>query len=229
MTTKAQIRQLARPLLERHPDLILASAAGGLIIAVRPVAHLLRFVILDRTGSADTFQPQWSVNCLFIKREHLNLFYEGWLRRRGPQRLWRWSDPAVAEEFVTPVEEQALPRLAELTTLEAFERFTLAADPPRGEYMNGFRALMAMARGDLDAAAALMDTGPRPWGTAALDQEHDGLGTRLKAQGAKLSPEDRRALAAMLHRWEAYSVEKLRLGPVWQRTPFPLELGVRAA
>ena len=31
------------------------------------------------------------------------------------------------------------------------------------------------------------------------------------------------ALVEILHRWEAYTVEKLKLAAIWERTPFPLE------
>lgn len=27
-----------------------------------------------------------------------------------------------------------------------------------------------------------------------------------------------------LHEWEAYTVDKLKLGDIWEKTPFPLEL-----
>ena len=36
--------------------------------------------------------------------------------------------------------------------------------------------------------------------------------------------ENKPAIAALLHKWEAYSVKQLKLEKYWQKTPFPIEL-----
>jgi hypothetical protein len=52
--------------------------------------------------------------------------------------------------------------------------------------------------------------------------ERLSLNEKLLTLGNKLGAEDRTKLAGLLHDREAYSVEKLKLGRVWE-APFPLE------
>lgn len=88
----------------------------------------------------------------------------------------------------------------------------------------GWRATMKVAMNRLDEARDILSD--RRWekkSGALFNGEVEGLGDRLKERGADLSPEDKLALVEILHRWEAYSVEKLKLTQIWERTPFPLE------
>ena len=39
-----------------------------------------------------------------------------------------------------------------------------------------------------------------------------------------LAANDRAGMAKLLRRWEAYTVEKLKIGHIYEPTPFPLEL-----
>jgi hypothetical protein len=39
-----------------------------------------------------------------------------------------------------------------------------------------------------------------------------------------LGANDRAGMARLLHQWEAYTVEKLKIGHIYEPTPFPLEL-----
>ena len=58
----------------------------------------------------------------------------------------------------------------------------------------------------------------------ALNSDEPSLGDRILAEGANLSPDDRAALARVVHAREAYTVEKLKLHGVWEKTPLPMEL-----
>ncbi|MEZ5849035.1 MAG: hypothetical protein R3D68_00100 [Hyphomicrobiaceae bacterium] len=49
MTTAAQVKRMAKPLLARHPDLALV----GRMIVIRPVRHVLRAIYIDRTRSVN--------------------------------------------------------------------------------------------------------------------------------------------------------------------------------
>ena len=40
-----------------------------------------------------------------------------------------------------------------------------------------------------------------------------------------LASGDRAGMARLLHEWEAYTVDKLKLRDIWEPTPFPLETG----
>ncbi|OZB03406.1 MAG: hypothetical protein B7X67_17115, partial [Rhizobiales bacterium 39-66-18] len=77
--------------------------------------------------------------------------------------------------------------------------------------------------GNLDAARDLIATSEFASYVWLPHLKRLGLDEKLLALGNKLPHEDRLTLAGLLHEWEAYSVEKLKLGKIWERTPFPLE------
>ncbi len=87
-----------------------------------------------------------------------------------------------------------------------------------------WRATIQIALGRLDEARDILND-PR-WADRSgvlFNREVEGLGDRLKTLGSDISRKDKLALVDILHRWEAYSVEKLKLTAIWERTPFPLE------
>jgi hypothetical protein len=223
MTTKAQIKRLVAPVLARHTDLALVHGRG-LIIVVKPVRHFLRAFFIDRTSSADTFRVEWFVSCLFAGPSRPMLSPQGDVYRRSFRRFWQWDDPEMPARFEAAITWEVLPRLRAVTDIAAYEALESSYEPRR-DYILGLYAVLAIARGDLDEAARCLDAGYRPWGVAEFNQQRAGLGDRLKAEGSRLSAEDRRTLAEVLHAWEARAVDHLKLAPVWERTPFPLELG----
>jgi hypothetical protein len=61
MATARDVKKLLEPLLARHRDLEIV----GRELIVKPVRHVLRAVLIDRTSSADTISPRWYVHHLF--------------------------------------------------------------------------------------------------------------------------------------------------------------------
>lgn len=119
MTTARHFKKLAEPLLARHADLVLVDGW----ILIKPVRHLLRGIIIDRTGSAGIFQPAWAVVHLC---EPLDTFPLNWgerVHRLSPGN-WRWDDPMVPDEFYGIVERETLPFISGVETLDDYVAFT---------------------------------------------------------------------------------------------------------
>jgi hypothetical protein len=141
-----------------------------------------------------------------------------------PQKgLWLLSDPGVSETLCKQIEDVALPRLRNLGSDFDYTRSLQEKDPYTLNRAAATYALYRIAEGNLDAARDLIATSEFASYVWLPHLKHLGLDEKLLALGNKLSLEDRLTLAGLLHEWEAYSVEKLKLGKIWERTPFPLE------
>ena len=219
MTTLPQVKKLVGPLLERHADLILV----GRIVVLRPVHHIMRGIMIDRTGEADRFNPRWAVNELFEKLNHFPLGLGDRLYRTRPD-LWLLSEPGISRALVEVVERDALPRLRAIATLQDLLEFMLPKDPDMLKYYWGPRFTFAIALGDLDFARALLSEAPGDKAVAMLNRHAEGLGDRLRESGDRLSSEDRLELARFLRDCEAYTAGKLKVAHIWERAPFPIEL-----
>jgi hypothetical protein len=219
LTTIRQVKKLVAPLLERHADLVLV----GTTVVLRPVNHILRAVVIDRTSNVNRFNPRWALTELFRKLDHLPLGDGERLHRPG-SGLWLLSDPNISQVLVDVVERDALPRLRAIETLSEFLAFVLPEEPRMLKFYWGTRFIFAIALGDLDAARALLADEPGDAAVQMLNEHANGLGSRLREEGASLPSEDWIELARFLHDREAYTVEKLKVAHVWERTPFPIEL-----
>lgn len=223
MTTLRQIKNLAVPLIERHRDLVLV----GPLIVVRPVHHLLRYICIDRTSGADRPRPRWSLTALLHKVDHIPLGLGDLLYRpysgHGPRRLWAWSDPEMPQDFVKVSEHIALPALRAIVTLKDYCGLALPKDPSLWKFHWVVRLRCSLAIGSLDDVREILQETPEA--VAWLDHNRPGLGTRLLALGQNASADDRAEIASMLHEREAFSVEKLKIGHIWEKTPFPIEMG----
>ncbi len=85
------------------------------------------------------------------------------------------------------------------------------------------QSLLLIAMGELDQARDIIATEKQASDFWLPHLERLGLKEKLLDLGDRLGAEDRAKLAGLLHEWEAYTVEKLKLGGVWERTPFPLD------
>jgi len=219
VTTARQVRKLVEPLMERHPDLVLV----GTIIFVKPLHHIMRGIVIDRTSSADIFNPTWAMYHSFSKLDYFPIGF-GERLYRPPPALWRLSDPDIAQALIDVVERDALPLLRGVRTLQDYLDLLLPKDPAHLWSYQGVRLLFGIALGDLDLARDMLAETPPKNGVDWLNGYRDGLGSRLLELGARLSADDRAELATLLHEREAYTMGKLKVGHIWERTPFPLEL-----
>jgi hypothetical protein len=138
--------------------------------------------------------------------------------RRYPASWGGWVayDPTIATEMCEVIEEQALPMLRALQSIDDFVTFT--ADKTRfawtyfgSSYID--EPFVFAAQGNVEAALAAC--------TKLVKEEPTG--PRCRELLRRLAAGDRHGVAQSLHEWEADSVKRLKLEQLWERTPFPIE------
>lgn len=220
MTTRRQIDELLRPYRQRK-DL----HVRGHEIYLVPIHHVTRGLRIYRTGEADRFDIALFVGLSFdpalgSPRAVSQVFrYENWLAR--------WTEPNLQQHFERIIREYVLPSLRPLN----LATFAIEQDPlrqgPELPLEDAFelvhmKALLHTARGDFKAAAASLEV------LTEIPRGHRVMEPVLSALLDHLRPlilaNDRTAVAAMLHDWEADAIGRWELSAHHERTPFPLEL-----
>jgi hypothetical protein len=225
MTTAADVRRMVQPLVSRHADLALVKRW----IFVKPIEHFARGVLIDRMAYKDRFRPLWAVMHLFEIQHFLPLSWGDYLVNKRSSRpgIWATSDPDVELSLIEAIEEQALPTLRAMKTLDDFLAFVsqhyfrhhLFEWPHR-------RIIVEVALGNLEAARALCQKNIQHWSDIRPyhDEEDRAQLLGLQKLCACLAADDRQGIAELLHQWEAETVKKQKIEHLWQLTPFPLEL-----
>ncbi len=220
MTTQRQIERLLSPYRQRR-DLMIRGHEVYLV----PIHHVVRGFSIYRTGEADRFDIALFVGLSFdpaleSPRAVSQVFrYENWLAR--------WTEPNLQRRFERIIQEYALPSLRPLN----LGTFTREPAPlrrgPELPLEDAFglvhmKALLHTAEGDFKAAAASLEI------LTEIPRGHRVMEPVLSALLDHLQPlilaNDRIAVAAMLHTWEAGSIARWELSAHHERTPFPLEL-----
>jgi hypothetical protein len=197
----------------------------GRWLLLRPVSHLLRGILIERTGEASRFRTWWAVAPLCEPEQHFPL---NWAVGIKPTSRWTWRNPKLQEELYSAIEDQALPGLRSIQTLDDFVTYASSRDRFSLTAFDSYHLRTVgvdTARGDLEAAqktCAELIGGRTKWSTPSMREEFDRVTGTLCPL---LVADDRAAMARVLHDWEAYTVEKLKIGHIYEPTPFPLEVG----
>jgi hypothetical protein len=224
MTTAAQIKKLAQPLLERNPDL----AIVGRFVFFKQVDHLLRGIYVDRCGDKSAFRPAWTVDCLFnpTKDKYVGSGF-GEQIYPAPANHWFINNPNMDKEFAISMEQVALPKLNTLKTIEQFSNITyhfcgqlMALDKIS---LRKFYVDLALGKfQQAEEAVEFFSKQPDYRSKYFHSPEHyDEIMNEVRPM---IKANDKSAIATKLHEWEAYSVKQLKLEKYWQATPFPIEL-----
>ena len=219
MTTMTQIKKVIKPILEKHNDL----AFQGGIVVLKPVHHLVRGIILDRTSDATRFSLRWGVIHSFRSSP---VFSTGFGAELFPRMRWSWNNPNLSNDLIRALETEALPRLRNIQSLNDYVELA------RQNILHGWdqqylrKMPVDIAMGDFDAARTICRDvisryTPETFPGDAEDKAHFA---DLKKLCAMLASDDRKGMAAMLHAFEAETVKNLKLEQLWQPTPFPFEL-----
>lgn len=219
MTTASQVKRALKPLLQRHPDLALVNRT----IVVMPVRHVLRGILIDRSGNADRFTPKWFAVHLFEQLQFTPLSWGSEIYRRSPS-LWRWSNPQDLPLLFEKIEKEALSQLRTISTIDSFADF-VSAHRFRHQLFDWphRRIILDVARGDLDSARSICTARVTSQTNEGLDDEGMAKLQRAKELCRLLAVDDRAGMAALLHEWEAQTVRNLKIEHLWEATPFPLE------
>ena len=218
MTTLADARRLAAPLLARHPDLAMVKR----LILIKPVTHVLR--ALEIGGSADPtmFNICWFAQFTFPARP---LTHYTWGTRFSG--VWERGDPALAASLVTRVEAEALPVIRPILTLPDLVTFA-------NSEFNELHALRHRVHSTLITNVALgrLDEARAKCGylrkRAIVESQRDRRPHMAVIRVAlELVPlveaDDREGMARLLWQWEAGMIKTYKLEKYWVKEPFPLE------
>ena len=220
MTTVAQVKQVVQPLLRRNPDLVLV----GRDVFIKPVGHILRGISLMRSIDPKLFIPAWAVIFLFEPRDSLSFNWG----QRIYKVTWDVTNPDLQANMCEAIEEQALPLLRPIETIDDFVGFA-TKKRFRDTYLDLYehrKIFVDIARGDLDSANSICeymatDHAKNRYLPLKMDEEYNRITKELCPLIAK---RDRAGLARLLHKYEEGSVRAMNLEKYWEPTPFPIEL-----
>ncbi|WP_199090729.1 hypothetical protein [Bosea sp. ASV33] len=221
MTTKKQIRALFEQLASRHDDIIVR----GPIIILKPMRHVYRAISIERSSSADYPGFNWHMGHAFNPFGSIYGFgFEPiWLSKDGPRR---WSEPGFAEAAITAIEHQGLSMLRRAGTIDDMVLTSGELCAPRHNgwlnHYEPYRIHILAALGRFDEAAAIYEQ-IKDWHLRMTSWPRPAF-EKATELGALVTAGDRPAVAALLHQWEEEFATKNDLLPVYERTPFPLEL-----
>lgn len=243
MTTASQVKAAMKPLLDARNDLALIGRA----LYLKPAGHIAGCVFFDRSGSADSFRVKWHVNHLFGMLRPSSLNHGKHLTSSMSGFRWVWSRWHTVESLLYLIENEALPVLKRVTTIddyicmanllheniwehwedidqnpsEARKRIWLQQGYPK--WYKADHIIIEIARGRLSEALSRCQEF-ESWDLARVDdwlREHvTYIMTVLKPL---LDRDDRSGLAEALHARERENVIAYKLEKIWQPTPFPLE------
>ncbi len=223
MTTLRQVRRLVTPLIERNADLVLVRQT----VVIKPVHHILRGIMIDRTSDKTRCRPRWIATELFTKHDFIPVGLGELLSH--PDGLWWLSDPKLPAALADIIERDALPKLRRIEKIRDYAQAAIPTDPQAYIHYAAADVLYLLAEGNLGAAVDVL-AAEKQAATYWMPQLRQlGLDRRLPALRDRLGVADRAKLASLLHEWEAYTVDKLKLRDVWEPTPFPLELASDAS
>jgi hypothetical protein len=224
MTTTAQVKNMVRPLLREHEDLALV----GRWIFLKPVHHFARAILIDRMLDAAKFRPRWAVVHLFESRRFFPLSW-GELLYNEMSSLpgsWNIADPDVVHSLIRQIETHALPPLRAMRTFDDYLEFV-----SRHYFRHHLfdwpecRIILEVMLGKLDDARATAKANLEIWSDLRpiRDEEDRERLRQLCELCVSLAADDRTRLVQMLRAWEAQTVKNLKIGHLWEPTPFPLE------
>jgi hypothetical protein len=217
MTTIADARRLAAPLLARNTDLAMVRR----LALLKPVTHVLRGFELERSLDPDLFNPTWFVLFTFEPRKYVHF---SWGERF--LGLWERSDVNLAARVVEKMEGEILPLLRPMRAIDDFASFANSehvGHPLRNYPHKVF--LVHVGLGQLDEARALCRK-LRAWAIAECRLNHrpNMSVIRIVLEMVPLvEADDREGMVRLLWQWEAETIKNLKLEKYWVKEPFPLE------
>jgi hypothetical protein len=201
-TRPANIKRYLKPLLKQRSDLALV----GRMLIIRPVRHLLRGVFFDRTGSKSAFKIWRFVKPLYESTESIG--YADDIPTPAYQVWHSHFEPLLFDLLA----EDIFDRVGRITTYDE-----LAHEFKEGhESYNGIRMLAFLFSGQRESASEVLDEIER--------SDPSPLRKSWAKWHKKLLNRDMDAIYATFHTYEAASAKKLKLGDIWEPTPFAGEV-----
>lgn len=216
MTTIAQVRQALKPLLDRHSDLALI----GRFLLVKPVHHITRGILVDRSSDKAEFALEVVTDMLALEPVRQYGFW-GWNSERLYDQsvgTWDVTKPDTVWAMRDHIEVNVLSRLRAIVSLDDYRSYENGKPKlfcGAFERLKFPNMMLAAAHGDFDTALQMWPV--EYWFDQRLFKFFPDFHTAREAG-------DRVYIAKTLHRLEAATVTAFGMEHIWERTPFPLEL-----
>lgn len=246
MTSLAQIRRWTRPLLAVDSDLVLI----GRSLFIKPVRHVLRGLLIDRTSSAEWSRVYYALVPLFeYPRRQMGFRWSNQLD------LGANTEPGFVDEFLTKSRGVITEVLSGGETIADFVSQIEREGFPSFRRLGGYElaafpqehCVVLAATGELERASAVL--------TQVTSQEHKyrallrkgelERAVRPRSANAKfdiewatsqleiinhlqqlkevIDREDRAGLGKLLRDWERHNAKLWGVEHLWEPTPFPVE------
>lgn len=252
MTTAREVKAWLRPLLERRSDLTLV----GRNLVFAPFQHVVRGIYFDASSDRNSCRPKWYVNTvcqyyygpkagfsfqfcgdIFLKRTDDPDFIPDLATKLDAALELDFSEVLTLGHFLERTDPNTLNGnvfvRSPLSQRPFSHAVVLAALGRLSEARNVFKPAVERRerarQAHLDVAEAEFSKRPdSAAGKLNLEwAERDSCTlARLQPFGAVLELGDRAGIARLLHEWEAETVAGWSLEHLWERSPFPVELGI---
>jgi hypothetical protein len=205
-TRPADIKRYLKPLLQQRRDLVLL----GRLLIIRPVRHLLRGVFFDRTSDKYQFQVLRYIKPLAPVDEGFGY------RKEIHPGTWRVWQPYFNDLLFDSLAEDIFAYVGKIATLDDF------ASELDVTYLDG------QSRFQFTRVAAFVLAGERNRATALVDglaePSDNAYWKHLVAKQRAFLERDIASVCKEFHSKEAEAAKYLKLGDVWEPTPFPAEV-----
>ena len=200
-TRPTDIKRYLKPLLKQRDDLVLI----GRLVIIRPVRHLLRGVFLDRTGDKYQFQVWRYINPLLAGGRTVG--YGDYIH----PTVWKVWQPFFEPLLLNSLAD-VFDYVGRMTTLDDFAGAIEGRD--------GFHAMRVAAlvlAGQSERAAKMVDE-------IETLYPDDGYWQPWVKTQRRFMERDIASICAEFHTKEAETAKELKLGDIWEPTPFPAEV-----
>jgi hypothetical protein len=196
-TRPTDIRRYLKCLLEQRSDLALV----GRYLFVRPVRHLLRCAVLDRTSNRYEFRLWRSCKPLYAPNGSVaDILHD------GSFTVWQ---PHFEPLLMATLAEDVFEPLGRIATLTDF------SSQPGGSTPFLFAHVTSLVlAGESERAAALVEE---------IRRKYEHLATEMQSHWGHISADIERTCAEC-HEKEAETVKAMKLERFWEPSPFPVEL-----
>jgi hypothetical protein len=206
-TRPADIKRYLKPLLKQRSDLILMGRA----LLIRPIRHVIRGAFLDRTSGKYQFRI-W---------RYITPLYDAWSGGLGygsafhPAEVWQ---PHFLPELLDRLDQDVFEPLGRAASLADFASASAEIlDPHWRPHFEDARIVALVLAGESERAVEDVNEIERK------NPGHHHYTYWVKGQRAFLA-RDIDELCKEYHAKEAKAAEALKLGDIWEPSPFPVEL-----
>ncbi len=201
-TRPAHIKRYLKPLLKLRPDLLLV----GRDLIIRPVRHLLRSVLFDRTSDKYEFNLSSDITPM-----HFPPMSSGG-RSELHRGIWKVYEPYFQPLLLDTLQHDVFAEIGKVRTL---------LDVPRGD-----RFIALVLSGRLEQAAQFIEADrTRPIDPSrARRRDTEAYRSELADWRRALLAHGITGFCEECHQRERERAEAMKLGDIWEPSPFPVEL-----